>query len=625
MGNVMGTQLGIQESLLPKQLAVGRWLVVLLSLVMCGYLLSPVLYSTHLEGFTAQSESIAYLQAMSPGVQHDPYLPSVSQFIYQTRSGLIDLLSLIYRLLPDAGDRAYQFVVLSSLVLLLLSSAWFAKRLAGVPVGFALVAMILTQGIPESGFFFNDNIVSAALAASTLALVASNTGRVVSLLAGALFGFSLLTRLDAILVTPFLVGAIFCQTRSWRQGLLSLLSGVLAATVVLLISAITHGFSIVDAVYTAQKFTPVIKAPWLWFYVRMLFFGLIGLPLVALGCYLFYTRSALQPRLLAMAAFLAYPVVLIAVAPGATEVRYIFLLLAPWVAMQGGLALQWLVQAWEKPEKRRLVIGAALVFATVMLLPPSGLQVKDGPRYLIGRVWGIAQWRVWQDAVHESLHRVDTVVQALSRQPLSVVVTTHYNDEFYLRLRLIQAGFMPEATDQLFPDCSGFSVLYKGNSLVAHVRTAPQYWQIPISSAYNAALQLSAAGACAGLARPSQVLVTTFSENRMGMDRNIYGLDSSRFKGPLAVMFPDGMARVLPKTIRHYGMFDYTQLSKPEFAEIVATAARYRKAYPESDPASGELLSIGNYRNYYAELRGPTEPYLSRLQHFSIRESSGAR
>ena len=67
-----------------------------------------------------------------------------------------------------------------------------------------------------------------------------------------------------------------------------------AALAVLCAIALVHGFSIVDAFVTARKFTLAIDRKWAWLYVRLYFFGLIGLVMGILGDVMY---TVVDPRI----------------------------------------------------------------------------------------------------------------------------------------------------------------------------------------------------------------------------------------------------------------------------------------------------------------------------------------
>lgn len=588
------------------------WLA--LGLLLSAYLISPAMFSGHLEGFTAQTQSIAMLKAVDPSLQHDPYLPVVTQFIYQTRSGVVDLLSAIYRVVPDAGDYAYRALVLASLVMLVLASMVCAGRWGRMGWGWPFMALILTPGVVETAFFFNDNIVSAAFCTAALAVATVSTNVRGSLGGGLLFGAALLARVDAVLMAPVMAGVVLCASPSWRSAVKSMFWMALAVVVVLTGSALLHGFSIFDAFVTAKKFAFPINKPWVWVYSRLFFFGLVTLPMIAVGAALYWAKQFRARQFWALAALVVYPLLLALAAPKATEVRYIFPLLAPVLALHGGQGLRWAMDSLSLTGGRRWAGRLLLAFAAmVMLAPPSLLQMMDGPRYVLGRVWGIERWRDWQRAVETSFTRLGAAVRSLDSAGVNVLVTAHYNDEFFARLLLMEAGFRPEATATAFPSCGGFSVMRKGEAVVAHVRTEPQYRIAPVTLAYAAALQLDAALSCPLLSKPRRVLVSTFGPDSSRLPAVIYGFNAQSVPGATAATFDDSLERWRPNAPRRYGLLGYRELSLAERDRVRDGARHYLQNRPELDPATGRRLDMERYNELYAAVHGPTESILKNL------------
>ena len=79
-------------------------------------------------------------------------------------------------------------------------------------------------------------------------------------------------------------------------------------------------------------------------------------------------------------------------------------------------------------------------------------------------------------------------MRALDDGRLNVVLATHFNDGFFFRLRLMEAGLAPVATAARLAGCNGVSLLTKGASMAMHIRTAPAYRVVAIGAVHNAAL-----------------------------------------------------------------------------------------------------------------------------------------
>lgn len=617
-----------------------------LGLLLCVYLIFPAFNSVHLEGFTAQTQSIALLKSVAPRVEHDPYLPLVSQFIYQTRSAVVDALSLVYGFFPNAGDRAYRGLVLVSLAVLLASSLVFARRWGNTLPLFALFALMLTPGIPETAFFFNDNIVSAAIATTALALISGKPHKLAWMLSGICFAFAILSRLDAVLVLPILLGTVLYAYDKPRDRLLACLIGCLSALLVLIASAIGHGFSLLDAVSTAQMFVVSLNDPNRWYWVRFLFFGLATLPLLMIGGWLGWLSLRRLPRqraTIGIATFIVYPIGLAALAPRVTELRYILPLLAPLIAMHAGAGLQWVYAQCigGKGSPARYAWAVAALIAVVLVFPPTLVKMYDGPRSILGRIWSPARWASWQDGMHESLNRTGQLVALLSDGQQNVVVTTHYNDEFFVRLRLMEAGFLPAPASSRYPHCNGISLFTKDAAIVVHIRTDPQYRIAKVNVPYNAALQISAAFSCPAVGTSGKTYITAVGNYEQGLSPDVYSFSVASFQGPAAIEFSDARDLVSTKDLsiyRKHGLLMYRQLTSGEIAATLEKARRHlttataatasldaageaaaatvvpgAATVPEPAAPSSRGMTIEEYAAAYRSIPGPTSEFLSTL------------
>lgn len=601
---------------------------IAVGLLLCVYLLWPAVHAVHLEGFTAQTQSLAMMRSFAPGVEHDPYLPLVSQFIYQTRSAVVEGLALIYQFFPRAGDLAFQAMVLTSFIVLMAASIAFATQWARLPVVFALFALVLTQGIPETAFFFNDNIVSAALACGALVLVGARSGMPGWILSGVLFGLAILSRVDAIFMGPILGGVMLYGIRGNRRRIAACLSVFLATATLLAASAIYHGFSLVDVFFVAKKFVVVIPedrrfAVQAW--VRMFFIGLSCLPFLIVGLAINLRRFKAERSYIGAITFVVYPVLLFLFAPKATEVRYIFPLLSPMIALHVGTGLLWAYHTLSKGragdregkrQSRSAAVFAAFAVA-VAVFPPTQVVVSDGPRVFLGRLWSPMLWKRWQDAVEASVARSRQLVAALDNQQKNVLISTHFNDEFFMRLRLIEAGFVPSSAARDFPACRGFSLFTKNGSVVAHVRTDPQYTIAPITIRYNGALQISSALDCPALASFDKTYISTFGTNKYFMSPEVYGALQRSFAGPLNVAFPDLRNRLQPDNpslVREFGVLDFRPLSVQEKTALLSDAGKFAALFPERDLRNSEIVTIDAYEKYYRPQQGPTSAVLAAIK-----------
>jgi hypothetical protein len=588
--------------------------LAVLGLVLCAYLTFPAWRSVHLEGFTAQTQSIAFLKSFAPSVQHDPYLPRVTQFIEETRSGVVDILALLYRLFPHASDYAFRGLILASFTVLLVGSIAVARRWGGTPALLALFGLILTPGIPETAFFFNDNMVSAAFAVLGLAVLTARPSAIMALLSGASCAVAILCRLDAVFMLPMILGTLLHATSDNRRRIVLSVLGVAGAFAVFAASAWINGFSLLDAFTTARQALQGRMNPARWVSVRAYFFGLAVLPFLVIGARLLWRRWKAQRAGWAVATFITYPVLLVLFAPAVTEIRYIFPLMAPAIAMHAGAGLQWVAQRIRSGSRLEPRIAQAIAaFAILVFLsPPAVVTTSDGPRSLLGRLWSPLRWAEWQDSVRESMSRIARLVTELDDGGRNLVLSTHYNDEFYLRLRLMEAGFLPQSAAARFPGCKGFSLLTKGPATVIHVRTHPQYDMAPVSAAYAAALNLDAAFSCPALQAAGKMFVTTFGDFDWALDPHVYSFSASSFAGPATLTFADASPLRRKPESRNYGYVMVRELKPAELSATLAKARDYLGTAPEDGSAAGGRLTIDDYERDYHPIPGPTAGWLSR-------------
>ena len=598
-------------------------IIVLVGIFLCIYLSIPALNAVHLEGFTAQTQSLAMLLSKAPGIEHDPYLPLVSQFIYQTRSAVVDALALIYTFFPNAGDLAYRGLVLASFFLLLASSIVFGKRWGQMPSVFPFFALLLTPGIPETAFFFNDNIISAALSTTALALISEKQSKIKWLLSGCLMGLAIMSRVDAVFMMPIIAGLILYSYKDKYIRLYACTYVVMTTAIIIGVSAIYHGFSILDIFYIAPKFVMNSNdGQWLsvLLWVKINFIGLSSIPLLIIGLFISSRKFQAQHSHIGLLTFIYYPILLTVFAPKATEVRYIFPILSPMIALHVGTGMQWIYQQFilaNKSNQYKYAWVIVIFIFSVNVFPPTQIRMSDGPRLLLGRLWSPIYWIRWQHSVDESKNRSENLVSKLDNQQKNILISTHYNDEFYMRLRLIEAGFIPMPRSFNYPGCNGFSLLQKGRSTIAHIRTDPQYRIAPISTSYNAALQISSSFNCKELQAFNKTFISTFGDNQNSMPTDIYGNLKFRFDRPSNVEFKDLRSSLKPSNsslVRKYGLLDYTEISTQDINSLILKSKNYLKSHPEYDEKTGSVVTINDYENYYSLTNGPTSQMLVNIR-----------
>ncbi len=457
----------------------GRRLLWTLTACLSAYLLSPVLFSQHLEGYTANLRSITLVWERGRLADLDAITPIIVQYLFATRSGIVLILSFIDRVFANAGDAGFRGLVIANFLLLAASSVAIAARWGRLGVATCAVGFIAMPGLVDVGSFFNDNIISAALGMAALAAVSRSASIGTCAASGALLGAAVLCRTDALALCPAIAGMVWLQHGRLAQ---LLVRGLAIATGFLLVSAAAYamtGITLISALHIPIQFVP----PRIGIVFRILIFRLfIGVPALVLLCIgvALNARRHLIGRLDLRWSllFLGYPAFILglAVLRLSTEVRYIYPMLAPFYLVHVGCGLEYLAtllqrQGW--PRRLGLVVAGGLVLVSV--IPPDTF-VRDGPHATVGRLWMPLLWFRWQASVARSLHEMDDLAARAETNPQMLVLSTHYNEEYFFRLRLLEHGFKAEPVESGFPGCrGGFSVYAKPGHRTLHLRTENQY------------------------------------------------------------------------------------------------------------------------------------------------------
>jgi len=461
----------------------GKWLLWALGTCTALYLLSPLVFSQHLEGYTANLRSIALAWERGDLANLDVIMPIITQYLFDTRVGVILLLRLIDKVFGTPGDAGFRGLVIVSFLVLLTCSVivarrW-AKRWGRLGVAACVIGFIAIPGLVDIGAFFNDNIVSAALGIAALAAVSRSGSIWACVASGILLGAAAFCRTDALALCPAVAGLVWMHHA--RLGPL-LIRGVATLAGLLLTSVVVYaltGVTLISALQIPIAFVPSRVGILYRIRIFSLFLGAPAFVLLCIGGALNFREHVRQARDFRWGLlFFVYPAAIagLAVLRLSTEVRYIYPLLAPFYLVHVGRGLEHLARllgmlGWQ----RRLGVALAAGLALISVVPPAAF-VRDGPHSAVGRLWMPLLWFRWQNSVAQSLRQVDGLVAAAETNPQTLVLSTHFNDEFFLKLRLLDGGFQVKAAESEFPDCQGgFSVYAKPGHRVLHIRTENQY------------------------------------------------------------------------------------------------------------------------------------------------------
>jgi hypothetical protein len=592
-----------------------RYLLAGLLIAMCAWLLLPAMTAVHVEGISAQLQSQSVIFARTGGISaHDPYLPLVTEYIFLKCPGVVDILAWLQSALGVTGDSAFRLLTIVSLAILLIASVSFAHRQGGVGSAAAFAALILTPGIPESAFFFNDNVVSAAFAALSLSLVRPDGSGWRYVVSGLCAGIAALCRLDGLLALPLLLGTVFVARANGSLTLRRLIAVTAGMLIAFGISAAVNGATLIDSLMVGRYFSYSRQIGWdlrLNLFALAYFFGLVTPLLIFTGVARNHQTGINAHRRLDALFFCVYPLLLcvFAVWTG-REVRYLFPLLAPVVALHGGRGIEWLVEQARKPVAERpimlLTVVAAFMAAT-LLLPPAVVSISDGPRMLIGRLWSPVSWWRWQRLVNESMSRVSELTRDLDQEPAPLVITTSWNGEFFVHLRLLELGYDSSTAAAVFPGCDGFAVYSRGEHRILHLRLHNEFYLVPYDHTTYGALAAARAAECPAVSAVSDTWVTTFgSKGDKWVDPELIGFSYERFPRPLEETFTRDWLRALvvhkvqpgPPWCCSDSLFDYVKISDRERTNIFTNAKRIAVASAsEADSSPAAMFNAAREAN----------------------------
>ncbi len=570
------------------------WLLRALVAVPAAYLVSPVLFSQHLEGYTANLRSIALVWDQGRLADFDTITPIIVQYLFATRSGIILLLDFVDRAFGHPGDAGFRGLVIASFLLLASSSVVIAQRWGRLGAATCAVGFIAMPGLVDIGSFFNDNIISAALGAAALAAVSRSGSTRTCVASGLLLGAATLCRTDALVLCPAVAGMVWLRHGRWAP---LLVRGVAVTAGFLLISIAAYGITgttLIGALHIPAQFVPPRIGIAFRLTVFELFMGVPALVLLCIGGVLNLRRHVMDSFDLRWSLlFLVYPAFILGVAVLrlSTEVRYIYPLLAPFCLVHVGRGLEHLLalvgrQGWP----RRLGIALAGALVLVSVIPPDGF-VRDGPHARVGRLWMPLLWFRWQASVARSLQRVDGLAAKADTEPRLLVLSTHFNDEYFLRLRLLEHGFEARSAEREFPGCQGgFSVYAKPGHRTLHLRTENQYgFASSVANVVVRSVQIQRALQCPAAWDFDSAQLAFAGEdvrvNTLPLDPMLFHAILPRLPpvsalsttfGLRTILFPDAPLREAPSDAlrgeARMSDIHVTALSRPELESIKASA-----------------------------------------------------
>jgi len=445
-----------------------RWAAVFAGVLLGAFLLWPALTPAHLEGFTAALAALGIHVTQGSLAGFDSLYGLDAEYFALTKFGAVLAVAAFKAGLGVGSDLAMRLMMWTGFAALLFGTCFLARRWSGARWWFVLPLPLLVPGIVESAFVYNDNVLSAGLAALGLCLLygrssLSHAG------AGLLLGFAVLTRTDTVLIcgaVPIILWERFGASRA----------AVTAAAIVGLTAAAAlagplayFGASPFDVLRVGSETVKVwdrtrAGEPFL---IIAYFLGLPGLLALCSGIGALIGRK----EYLSLARLLVGPVLLLAfVGTKLWEVRQL-LALAPFICALAAIGLKWLFDTPETLARKCLrPFLVALAFLS-LFGPQMTLKVRDGPRVLAGRVWTIPLWRAWQQAPRSDFATLDALIRAAPAVGTQVLVADEWNEDRYLHLRLLEAGYAVESTAALHPGCRAIGERFvRGSSEILLLR-----------------------------------------------------------------------------------------------------------------------------------------------------------
>jgi len=220
-------------------------LAALLATLLTGWLLWPVLTPVHVEGFTASVASLAIHLDRDLITNFDTLQPLNNEYFGLSKLGwVLGIAGLMKAGL--ASKAAMTLLTWAGFAALCGASVFLVRKWTKAPVPLIAAGLIVLPGISESAFFFNDNILSSALAALALAALYLPRFELGAALCGLLFGLAVLTRTDTILLGVTLPLILWERLRQRRPAAIALaVSGLAGAAILLGTLALFH-VSILD-------------------------------------------------------------------------------------------------------------------------------------------------------------------------------------------------------------------------------------------------------------------------------------------------------------------------------------------------------------------------------------------
>ncbi len=554
-----------------------KWFLRAAMILLALWMISPMLTSSYVEAYVARLQSMAILNHSGQIGLDDQAYPINTELLYVTRVGMVWLMQAGMWVFHSTSLWVLRVITIASLVLLAASSIVFARRWAKVPAWGVLACVVLTPGILEPSFFIADHLVSAALTCLALALVNERITFWRWFGIGAIVACAMLVRLDAVLIVPAVVAVLWLANRAYRKMGAAIAFAVGGAAVVFAISYKVAGVSLVQSYEVGRFFSVLNNNPAIYqtglAKTRELiffgFFGLISLPLIAAGAWEnFKEKGRAWSVVMTLLPVLFYAVVI----PHANEIRDFCIMGSPFVLLHAGTGLRLLVANIEGQGRRSWVGVASIAFFALVLFAPPYISMRDGPRVLIGRAYSPMFWRQWQGRTLGMIDQIHDLVDEVKPGESMLVISSQFEPDRYLHLRLLQEGFRIERVSGE-ASCQSIETFSRDGRTVVSVRTENPYGMFHLSSNYLESLQIVDSLQCLGGRSFEQRYFFSIGQPEEPYWPGLSGRDVE-----IPTRFP---LRILHKA--SYGFFGESPLSLEDLNRLKSLAASSVAAHtPES-------------------------------------------
>jgi hypothetical protein len=496
----------------------------------------PAFRVAHVEGFSTAILSLA-LHVRHDTIRAFDYIyPANLEYFALSRLGATLGVAALSSLPGVDVTLAFRLLVWAGATGLLVGTWILVRRWTGAPPLLVAAALLVVPATVENVYFYNDNVISAALGVGALAvLVTARRSLGTAVGAGALLGLSVVTRADAVLLGPAVVLILAEQEGTDRAALRRAFLRALAIAVGGLVPLVgilaLYGASYIDVlrtsthtVYLWNRSTGLLRQA-----IQIVtFLGVPGLALAAAGA-----ATLVRGRHYGRLALLAgVPVLYNLITLGKMWQARQLLPLLPLVVTL--VVIGWQVLA---PYRVARSLAAALVALSLVgpspgrltqdpTLPPSpGVEgavlarvgaymppllrsYDDGPRVLTGRLWNLAEWHRWQAHQNGNQERLRRFARTLAAEhpggPIRAVLSDEFTSDEYTHFALQEAGFQVRPAAAEYPACARVGELWERRGVrVLHVRL-----HVPFVTSYEPLIpqRLAADGIpCLDAVRPAEM------------------------------------------------------------------------------------------------------------------------